>query len=175
MTHPERTTGFTMVELLVVMAIMAIVSGAVTLSLGPALQDARLRSGSRMVLGALNFARSHAVTSRNCTRVIFDMERNGIEVEELINDSEGSATIKPVNTPSGRFRRLPEGIRIERLRKPDGVNDESWISFTELGQGENALVDIADSHGRRRVIAVESITGRSRIEKAEDADAAGRE
>jgi type II secretion system protein H len=105
-TGINKETGFTMVELLVVLAVMAIISGAVIIAMGPALRDARLRTGCRTIMAALNYARSHAVTERTDTRVIFANDGNGVHVEEITADDRGEDVIRPVTTPAGRFHRL---------------------------------------------------------------------
>ena len=81
----NKETGFTMVELLVVLAMMAIISGMMILSLGPALRDARLRTGCRTIMAALKYARSHAVTERTDTRVIFANDGKGVHVERMLS------------------------------------------------------------------------------------------
>lgn len=162
----NKETGFTMVELLVVLAMMAIISGMMILSLGPALRDARLRTGCRTIMAALKYARSHAVTERTDTRVIFANDGKGVHVEEITADDRGEDAIRPVTAPAGRFRRLPNNITVLVVRKPGG--DENWIRFTELGQTENALIRIGDDYGRTRTVAVDAVTGRCEVLQAED-------
>jgi type II secretion system protein H len=165
-TGINKETGFTMVELLVVLAVMAIISGAVIIAMGPALRDARLRTGCRTIMAALNYARSHAVTERTDTRVIFANDGNGVHVEEITADDRGEDVIRPVTTPAGRFHRLPDNVTM-LVVKNSSVN-ENWIRFTELGQAENALIRIDDNYGRTWTVVVDAITGRGEVLQAED-------
>lgn len=157
-----------MIELLVVLAVMAVISGTVAVSMGPALRDARLRTGCRTVMAALNYARSHAVTERADTRVFFDAGRNGVLVEAITVDDQGEDVAMEVTTPAGRFHRLPDNTRVLSVSKPGADEEETWISFTELGQAEDAVIEIGDAHGGTRTVVVEAITGRCEVLNTED-------
>ena len=168
----DEISGFTLIELLVAMAIILIVTGVALISVAAGLGDAKMRSGCRMTASVLNYARSHAVSTGNNTRVVFDNGRL-IEVEENTNTpsttlsttaSEGDNGYTMLSTSAGKPQALPDGIGVTRLVKRSGTTDDNWIEFDKFGQAEPAVVELTDSDMKKRYVVVDPITGRCRIE-----------
>ena len=160
----SRNRAFTTIELMVTLVIIALTSAVVVVSMGPTLRDAEMRSGCRMVISAMNYARSYAVTRQTYTRVALDKGRGILCVYRRVRLPSGEEGMLPITTPSGRSRRLPEGLTIVEILKPGVPEEETYVTFTELGRSEDAIVTLADSRGRERRITVDSITGRCAIE-----------
>lgn len=158
-----RKTGFTTIELMVVLLIMAVMSSLVIVSMGPVLGDARLRTGCRVLISMLSYARSFAVTHRTRTLVIFDRKNSGVSVKARAQDETGEEQLVAVTTPSGRFRRLPQGIMIARVQKPGTTEDASYAGFSELGQSDGAIITVRDQHAKERIILLDRVTGRCEI------------
>jgi len=167
---------------MVVMVIMMLVAGIVLVTMQPAIRDARMRSGCRMIASALNYARSNAVSTNTVTRVVFEQPKNALgqnaqqqsfEVDVPTNDGltiakglskigEGQQLVA-LTTPAGRPRSLPEGVAITRIIKSGGAENEDWIDFTNLGQADQTLIELTDKSGQHRYIYLDPITGRCRI------------
>lgn len=152
--------GFTTIELMAVLVVLVVMSGLIVVSMGPALRDARSRSGCRVVLSALNYARSHAIANRVATRVMFEAEKNGVCVYTIEEDSSGVLTMTPLTTTSGRFHKLPKGVEITQVVKPGVVEEERGVTFTQLGRSEYAAISIIDERGKEWIITVDAVTGR---------------
>lgn len=75
------TGGFTLIEVVVVVAIIAIVVGGATFGIG-ALTRSRLRSASMRVMSAAQYAYNRSVTHGTTTRLQFDFEKDTMAVEE---------------------------------------------------------------------------------------------
>jgi type II secretion system protein H len=163
--------GFTLLELMVVLAIMLIMSGVVVESIMPALNEARLRSSTSMTIAALRYARSYAVTHRTRAAMVLNTGRQGLSVQIPETDESGEETWRVITTPAGRYRSLPEGVTIEVTRPemtdqdatPPGTMNESenqeTVTFTALGQAEDTRITLRDEHDNSRVIRVDAITG----------------
>ncbi len=152
------------------MVIFVLMSTAVVVAMSPALSDARLRSGSRMIVSVLNYARSFAIAHQTPTRVSLDRVENGFVVEAVMNDEKGEKRLTPLTTSAGKYKRLPAGLQIAEVRKLGTEEQEDFVGFLETGQAEHASVTITDAKGRQRRITVNGITGRCVIESDEDAD-----
>ena len=157
--------GFTTIELMVVMLIIVLMSTAVVIAMSPALSDARLRTGSRMIVSALNYARSFAVAHQALTRVVFDRATNTIRVETVTRDQNGEEQVTPLTTTVGRPRTLPKGLEISALEKPGIDEEQDFVGFTQTGQAEGATITITDIRGRQRRILIDGITGRCAIDE----------
>jgi type II secretion system protein H len=163
-THGRRAKGgFTLVELLVVLVIMVVMSGVVTVAMGPSLRDARMRSACRMVVSSLNYARSYAATSGKPARVIFDNKGQSVAVEVPDDASSNSEDMRTLTTSAGRRQSLPEDVAVSRIVKISDSQSEDYIEFDKLGEAEAAVIEIADTNGSKMYAVVDSITGRSRI------------
>jgi prepilin-type N-terminal cleavage/methylation domain-containing protein len=77
----KHTGGFTLIEVILVVAIIAVVVTGATFGLG-AVTRTRLRSSSFRVMSAARFAYNRAITQGTTTRLHFDLEKNTMAVEE---------------------------------------------------------------------------------------------
>ncbi len=75
--------GYTLVELLVTLALVAILSAIGAPIFYPALVEFRLSSASEEILAAVDFARTRALITGTTTRVTFDIAAETVLVEEL--------------------------------------------------------------------------------------------
>ena len=79
---PNRTNGgFTLIEVILVIVIIAIVMTGATFGLG-AITRTRLRSSAYKVASAAKFAYNRCLTQGTTTRLQFDFEKNTMAVEE---------------------------------------------------------------------------------------------
>jgi prepilin-type N-terminal cleavage/methylation domain-containing protein len=78
---PKTNRGFTLIEVLLVVAIIAVVVTGATFGLG-AITRTRLRSASFKVTSAARYAYSRAITQGTTTRLHFDFEKDTMAVEE---------------------------------------------------------------------------------------------
>jgi len=79
---PSRTNrGFTLIEVILVVAIIAVVVTGATFGLG-AISRTRLRSSAFRVMSAARFAYNRSLTQGTTTRLRFDLEKNTMAIEE---------------------------------------------------------------------------------------------
>lgn len=155
-----KKKGFTIVEMLVVLAIMAMLLGIslpFTSGFGRSL---RLKTSARAILGTLRVARSNAITYREKYTVVFDVEKD----EYWIENSEGAIFEKK--------RRLPPSIEFKLLideeeGELDSVTfEDDKVIFYSTGavQGPSGSVTISDKRGETRTISIIGGTGKITIE-----------
>lgn len=77
----RNQSGFTLIEVILVVAIIAVVVTGATFGLG-AITRTRLRSSSFKVMSAAKFAYNRAITQGTTTRLQFDFDKNTMAVEE---------------------------------------------------------------------------------------------
>jgi len=78
---PQTNDGFTLIEVILVVAIIAVVVTGATFGLG-AVTRTRLRSSAFKVMSAAQFAYSRSLTQGTTTRLRFDFEKNTMAIEE---------------------------------------------------------------------------------------------
>ena len=72
--------GFSLIELMMVVLVMAVIAMATVPALGPSLQRARLKAAASEVVNALEFARLKAMTTGQETRVVVSSTNETIYV-----------------------------------------------------------------------------------------------
>ncbi len=81
---PSRTNrGFTLIEVILVVAIIAVVVTGATFGLG-AITRTRLRSSAFKVMSAARFAYNRSLTQGTTTRLRFDFEKDTMAIEETL-------------------------------------------------------------------------------------------
>jgi len=162
MSATGNRAGFTLLELLVVLVIMMMMTGIVAVSLRPALEEARLRSGTRMVSASLRYARSYAISHHTRAATVVDLDSPGLLMQARENELEGEEGWHEITTPAGRFRSLPAGIDIVYVSGTGAEQDrgEATVTFSPLGNGDSASLVLQDPGGRERTIQVDGVTGR---------------
>lgn len=80
---PRTSRGFTLIEVIVVIAIVAVVVTGATFGLG-AITRTRLRSSALKVMSAARFAYNRSLTQGTTTRLRFDFEKDTMAIEETL-------------------------------------------------------------------------------------------
>ena len=112
---PKSSAGFTLIEVILVVSIIAVIVTGATFGLG-AVTRTRLRSSSYKVMSAARFAYNRAITQGTTTRLLFDFEKNTMAVQE---------TYTPVTLATDEQLESDEGAAIDpwdlaraRIEKP---------------------------------------------------------
>ena len=181
--------GFTLVELLVVCALLALLA---TMSISPlhrAVSSLRLRQAASELVGALRLAQSFAIRHSANVAVRFGVEPNGGVTFSLYRDGNGNgvlnADIRAGADPKiDGPRRLgglgfglrfgfPPGIaptdpgdpshRLDRLDDPVRFNDSDLASFDPLGGATPGSLYLTDGYQGLAAIRVLGRSGRVRV------------
>jgi len=152
--------GFTLIEVLVVLALLAALTAVVAPSVGRGFGAIELQTSARQVAATLRLARMKAVREQQVVGVGFDIQKNEIEIirEDLA------------------FRRtfeLPDSIRIERVvRKGEEPlsNEKVTCLFIPNGLSESLQVWLRNKRGRQIKVVQDSMFKSPRIEPAEEVD-----
>lgn len=137
--------GFTLVELLMVLAIIAIVSGIVVPNLRGSLKGVRVREAALVLAEHLRYAQMLAVDSQRPVRVTIDRERGRYRVESatsLVGLEFQPAAGMPAEGGIG----LPEGVeftKVEFAIAPDGNKDLLW--FEPYGAWSSGKLWLSDN------------------------------
>lgn len=142
-SHPAAgASGVTLLELVVVMAMLAIVTALVGPSIRRGNEGLQLRAGAGRVASLLREARQQAVTHRRSTRVALEPGRHGAalawdETQEVLRRVELSDRFSLEAAAGGETLTFsPRGL----------VRDAKWV--------------VQGPSGRRLIVDVHGVTGR---------------
>lgn len=138
-----RRRGFTLVELIVVLAILAGIAALAAPSFSRTVASARLRTAASDVRSTFARARALAVASSRERSAVFDLTKGEFGV-----DNEAA-------------RRLPETIRLEAVLPDGGRLDRGSVRFRFFpdGGGEAAEVAVTAEDGGALRVTVDPLTG----------------
>lgn len=139
MNRSSTRSGVTLIEMLIVVAIVAVVAGVSFPSVASGLDNIRLRSAADAVTGFLNGAMSR-------------VERKEQAVEVVILPQERALVLYSNEPGFTRRLDLPEGIRIE---------GEEARQFLLLPGGTPPAmnIDIFNQRGTHKLIRIDPVTG----------------
>lgn len=150
--------GVTLLEMLIVVAIIALVTGVSYPSISSGLDNLRLSSAADGIAGFLDLALSRA-------------DRKQVIVEIAISRKDNALLFRSV--PNATFQRfdLPEGISIDRVlpevdpARPDLIR--RYVVYPG-GAVPPVAVSIANARGRRRLVRLNPLTGVPQVDRLED-------
>jgi prepilin-type N-terminal cleavage/methylation domain-containing protein len=143
--------GITLIEMLIVMALIALIAGLATPSISAGLDSLRLRSTSDAMIGFLNTALARADTRQQV-------------VEILISPAEG--TLTATSADHGFYKRLDVMSPIKILAiEPELAADVEDQNQTRRflvypgGSVPKIAIEIGNSRGRKRLVSIDPVTG----------------
>ena len=140
--------GFTLVELMVVLVIIALMLGLVATSMSRSISGAEAREASRKLVANLRYTRTQAILSKSEQRFIVDLEQ------------------RSYTAPGRKPVQLPEGVEIQlTTARSELMSDEvGSIRFFPDGGSTGGRIDLL-VNGREYVINVAWLTGEASLQK----------
>ena len=163
-----KSRGFTLIELMVVVIVMAVLSGAIVPSIVSAMRRAGAKTAATKTFDLLNFACAAAIARGQPVVVNFDVSRGvcwaSVQVLSLPwleeDEEPRSRTLVSVE--------LPEDVEISVYKdteSPHGPrSDDPWetIRFEPDGMAEDVVIELSDRRGDIYVLEVVGATGEVR-------------
>lgn len=147
--------GITLVELIVVMALLGLLAGISFPTVSAGLDALRLSAASNSLVSFFNAALNRA-------------ERRQQVVEITISKPERALRIRSAEPGLERSLELPEGVAIRAVLPPVPQEEDQPVRHLLIYPG-GALprvgIEIATSKGDRRIVRVDPITGVPQIER----------
>jgi len=142
-----RNRGFTLLELIVVLALMAVLMTVVPPMISSALPGTQLKSASRELAASLRYARNHALTAREEATLTLDVEKHSFKM-----------------TGREKSYAIPENLKIEILTAESETKGENIGAIRFFPDGGSTGGRITLSYGERAFgVDVDWLTGKVRI------------
>lgn len=152
MNTPSRHSGFSLIEIMAVMILMALILAMVGVSFSRGISAAEVRSAGRDLMAAVRVTRGEAIIRREEQRLIFNLEENYYRIPARDN--------KRVD--------LPDGMKLG-LRTARGEIDsetEAAIRFFPDGSSTGGRVFLTAGE-RLWVVEVAWLTGEASLREGE--------
>jgi prepilin-type N-terminal cleavage/methylation domain-containing protein len=146
-----RNAGITLVEMIVVLALIGLIAAIAFPAVSTGLDSVRLTSATDSIVSFLNAGLNRA-------------ERRRTPVEILVSVKENKLKFFAVDTT--RELNMPESIRIVRIHPelPSGPDEERSVVLYPGGAIPRFGIELASSKGYRRIVRVDPITGIPQVE-----------
>ena len=145
-----RQTGFTLLELLVVLVLLGIIAVLVAPGLGGSLENAKLKTASRELLAALRVQRSEAIAQGRIITLRFTSDESNYRIDgEPVNLAEGLSVVYQAATGA-----VSQGVQ----GSPLPVTGNNDLAFYPDGSSSGALLQLRLGEGLR-YIRIDWLTG----------------
>ena len=146
----RRSRGFTLVEIMVVMVIIALVMGMVATSMARSISGAEARAASRKLVASLRYTRARAIIDKS--EQVF-----AVDVEKRSYTAPGRETVE-----------LPEGVDVTITTARSEITSEavSGIRFFPDGGSTGGHIELTVNDREYRV-NVAWLTGETKLERTE--------
>jgi prepilin-type N-terminal cleavage/methylation domain-containing protein len=146
--------GFTLIELVVVMVIIAIGALLLVPNLGAWLPNFRLRGATRDIVSTMRVAQMKAVSNNTQYRVNLDDAEIGVARSYVLQRHSGGVWMN-----DGALQTLPDGITMDTEQLP-----AARVVFNPNSTSSAGSVTLQNRNGMLRKITIAPATGRIRIE-----------
>lgn len=178
--RPSRS-GFTLVEMMVVMALIGIVSAMIIPEMKGTYEDALLRSTSRKLVNVFHLAYSRAVTLNQTQRVRLDEGSGRFMMEARVGIARGVDDFVPVHDLAGGSVELDKRIALT-IHRPESSSESTQdrgysstagggteqaranaIAFYPDGTADGVEFELRDRQGFRLALRINSVTARVHV------------
>ena len=142
--------GFTLVELVFVMVLIALVMGLVATSMSSSISSAEARAASRKLVASLRYTRTRAILDKTEKVLLFDIENRSYQA------------------PGRKQIDLPEGVEFTVTTARSELTSDSvaGIRFFPDGGSTGGHIELL-ANGREYRINVAWLTGETRLQRLE--------
>jgi prepilin-type N-terminal cleavage/methylation domain-containing protein len=150
----RRPPAFTLIELMVVLALISIMSAVIVGEMGGTFHDALLRSTGRRLMSVFSLASSRAIADNRMHQVRFDKATGRYAVE-----TRRHGGFLPIEGVGGSQGAIDSHI-VVRLH---GEGSRNAISFYPDGTADEREVELRDPEGFGLVLRVNPVTSRVQL------------
>lgn len=162
-TAPNPPHGFSLLELIVTLAIISVISGMVAPMFGASIGTIQYRNARNDLIAVLQFTQELAIREGREFRVYIDKRENAYWVEELAQKEGPLKTFVPVKESFGQRQVLPDFIDLTQIRaRKDRKSSDVFVGCYPNGASDEAQITVVDkrSRGRSSRIEVAGVLGK---------------
>jgi general secretion pathway protein H len=162
--NKSSQAGFSLLELLVVLMLLAFMTAVVIPSLGRVLSTAKLKTGSREIAASIRLARSKAASEQQVYLLGFDLERNEVKLSSL-------------NSTYRKSFELPDGIHLTKVSlletRVEQEAKDPFFYFMPNGNSQSFQVSLRNEQGRALRVIHNNLKGTPIIDDDDSSNQSG--
>jgi general secretion pathway protein H len=160
----QNQAGFSLLELLVVLMLLAVMTAVVIPSLGRVLSTAKLKTGSREIAASIRLARSKAASEQQVYLLGFNLERNEVKLSSL-------------NSTYRKSFELPDGIHLTKVSlletRVEQEAKDPFFYFMPNGNSQSFQVSLRNEQGRTLRVIHNNLKGTPIIDDDDSSNQSG--
>lgn len=162
-----RRRAFTLIELMVVVIVIAVLSGMAITSFGGSLNKTRLAESAQRLHTVVRYAHRYALTHRCVCRITFKTDDPddgpGYKMEVESTDPDATDTFTVIQSGVGKPVKLTGKLRFAKVLIENGdLGQQYVITFQPTGEANAAAIQLTDGK-RTWTVLIEPNTSRSRV------------
>ena len=164
MTTQSRRSGFTLIELILVMAILLVLASVVAPRFSDFVPSLRVDRTARTLLAWMKKARADAALTGARQRLVFDLEARSWWLESQADPLREPERFE-IRTGVWGEEPLPAGVSLGSM---DGLESEDGLfrlEFRPDGTVADASIQVSNDRGDLRVVRITGATGRVTIDE----------
>ena len=162
---PKKNTGFTLLEVMTVIAIIAIMVGIAIPAMTTWIPEFRLRSAARDIISCVQEMKMAAITKNKNTVVVFNLTAD--TYTSFVDNGEGSGGIKDDCIQNGsepslkQDIKLPKGVTLLSSTFGSNASGYSFVCFNSRGLRPNGSAEgnitLQNSNMTKKKIIINSV------------------
>ena len=141
-------TGFTFLELVIVLALLAIITSIIVPVYVRSMNGIQMRSARNSLIGTLRFIQELSVKESREYRLYIDVKNNLYWVTRLAKVVDGEKKFEPVEETWGEKTQLPSQFVITNLKARKERGEKAlFIACQPNGASDKAEISVRDDHG----------------------------
>jgi len=162
----KKVSGFTLLELVVVCAFIAVLTGMILPIYNRAMYSLRVRNSIQDITSTIRYAQEKAIAESREMRLLIDPKTNQISVVRIVEREGDKRKYEPISTnEGGAVMTLPETIKITRINAgKDKTTGMYYISCYPNGASDPAQIEIQTMDRRQNRIVIKSLGALGRFE-----------
>lgn len=160
---PRRKGGFSLLELIVVLALISVMAGMVAPMFGASIGTVQFRNARNDLIATLQFAQELAVREGREYRFYLDKRAGAYWLEALAEHKGPIKTFVPVEAGFGQRQQLPEYVALSQVKaRKDRKSPDVFIGCYPNGATDEGQITLVDKrrNGRSARIEVSGVLGK---------------